>query len=171
MALPPRLGHAALRRGRATVAGADYFLTLCTLGRRVGLSEPVTLESVLETMRQLESQRVWAVRSMTVMPDHIHLIVRLVGVADLSDTIRRFKGKLSPVLRRAGIRWQPAFFDHRLRGDDDELSVFLYVFLNPYRAGLVSVGEVWPGFYCSAEDWEWFGGLTNEHVPFPEWLG
>jgi hypothetical protein len=57
-----------------------------------------------------------------------------------------------------------------MRHNEAMLPVFSYVFLNPYRAALVPAGERWPGYFCSDEDWAWFGGLTNAGCPLPEWL-
>jgi hypothetical protein len=48
--------------------------------------------------------------------------------------------------------------------------VFRYVFLNPYRAGLLGPADKWHGYYCDAEDWAWFAPLTSRECPFPEWL-
>ena len=58
-----------------------------------------------------------------------------------------------------------------MRPRDDLLPVFLYLFLNPYRANLIGSAESWQWFYCSPDDWLWFGPLTNERCAFPEWLG
>ena len=104
------------------------------------------------------------------MPDHVHLVVGLQINADLSAAVRLFKGRLTPALRARGIAWQPAFFDHRMRTDEDRLPVFRYIFLNPYRANLIKSDDRWPGSHCASADWEWFSSLTDNECPFPEWL-
>ena len=104
------------------------------------------------------------------MPDHVHLLVVIGDASDLAGAVRLFKGRLVPVLRKAGLQWQQAYFDHRLRTGEDCLPVFLYLFLNPYRAKLLGQGEKWVGYYCSEADWAWFEALTNESCPLPEWL-
>jgi hypothetical protein len=53
---------------------------------------------------------------------------------------------------------------------EDLLLVFLYIFLNPYRKNLIQLDRPWPGYYCSTEDWNWFGPLTKENCPEPAWL-
>ena len=68
------------------------------------------------------------------------------------------------------MKWQEGFYEHRLRKTEDLLPVFLYVYLNPYRAGLISTDQTWPGYYCAPEDWIWFGVMTANAVPQPEWL-
>jgi hypothetical protein len=74
------------------------------------------------------------------------------------------------VLRSEGLRWQRGYFDHRLRPDEDRLPVFLYLYLNPYRAGLLATSDLWSGYYCRPDDWAWFAPLTDEGSPMPEWL-
>jgi hypothetical protein len=68
------------------------------------------------------------------------------------------------------LKWQKGFFDHRLRDGEDRLPVFLYIFLNPYRAGLTAQNASSPGYHCAADDWAWFEALTKEGCAFPEWL-
>jgi hypothetical protein len=81
-----------------------------------------------------------------------------------------FKGRLTPALRQIRLRWQRAYYDHRLRPKEDCLPVFFYIFLNPYRAGLVQPDQTWPGYSCTGNGWRRFGGLSASPWPFPEWL-
>jgi len=118
----------------------------------------------------LESENVWVVRSQVVMPDHEHLVVTLREDADLAAAVRLYRGRVSILLRGVGLRWQRGYFDHRLRQDEDRLPVFLYLYLNPYRAGLLPTSNKWHGYYCREDDWEWFGPLTETGCPMPEWL-
>lgn len=170
MAHIPGRGHEALRRGRWSVSGAEYFLTLCTHDRKPGLTEPSTLSGALAEMQRLETEEVWHLHAAVVMPDHVHLLVAVGESPDLAGAVRLFKGRLTPLLRKSGMRWQQADFDHRMRSAEDRLPLLLYIYLNPYRAGLLPQGERWPGYYCSDEDWAWFGPLTNQAAPMPEWL-
>lgn len=163
-------GHEALRRGRWSSSGAEYFLTLCTHDRRPGLTEPSVFSAVFIHAHQLTAEGGWNLRTATVMSDHLHLLFTLGDRAELSAVIRLFKGRLAPVLRASGLRWQRACFDHRLRPDEDRLPVFLYIFLNAYRAGLVAPDEIWPAYFCSDDDWRWFEPLTDTSCPFPAWL-
>ncbi|MBI3886593.1 MAG: transposase [Opitutae bacterium] len=170
MAFDPRHGYNALRRGRWSQSGAEYFLTLCTANRQAGLAAFDLVEKIWHEADQLESAGTWTLRTGVVMPDHLHLLARLPGEADLSATVRLFKGRLTPALRTHGIAWQPAFFDHRMRLDEDRLPVFRYLFENPYLANLIKFDERWPGYHCAPADWGWFSSLTNSDCPFPEWL-
>jgi putative transposase len=104
------------------------------------------------------------------MLDHLHLLIRLIGDKSLQETMRLFKGRLSPALRAAGLKWQDGFYEHRMRDNEDRTPVFIYIFLNPYRAELIARTQSWPGYFCSDKDWNWFSKLTDNELPMPEWL-
>lgn len=167
---PPDSGYAALRRFRHSAQHAEYFLTF-NLRERDGTSRLHELkQEVFAQAFRLEAEGSWLVRTMVAMPDHLHLLVALLGEIELSEFVRSLKGRLTPVLRRNALHWQDGFYDRKLREHDDRLPVFLYIFLNPYRAGLIERTEKWPAYYCRAEDWAWFKELTDEDRPMPEWL-
>ena len=170
MALTPRRGHEALRQGRWSLPGAEYFLTLCTKNRKHGLAEETTLVAILTEARRLNNEGIWQWRTLVVMPDHVHSLVVVNESTDLTAAVRLFEGRLAPRLRKSDLHWQQAYFDHRMRLTEDCLPVFLYIYLNPYRANLLRQSESWPGYYCADEDWAWFEVLTNESLPLPEWL-
>jgi putative transposase len=163
-------GHEALRRGRWSAPGAEYFLTVCVEGRSRGLSDDPLASTTWAQAHQLASAGLWHIRTGTIMPDHLHLLITLGERTPLSEVIRLFKGRLTLELRRAEVRWQSGYFDHRLRDREDRLPLFLYIFLNPYRAHLIAPGKIWPAYYCAPEDWKWFSQLTNFSCPMPEWL-
>jgi hypothetical protein len=97
-------------------------------------------------------------------------LVELGTKVSLGQAMRFFKGRTSPALRETGLAWQPAYYDHRMRADESLAPVFRYIFLNPYRKGLLPVEQSWPGYWCSADDWSWFGPMTHDGGPIPEWL-
>lgn len=165
---PP--GYSALRRFRESKPSADYFLTINLARRGSGLEEPDRTIAVIRQWGKLEAEKHWVIRTATVMPDHLHLLVRLGKTISLEECIKLLKGRLSPYLRAGALRWQNGFYEHQLRPNDDILAVFLYIYLNPYRAGLISETEIWPGYRCQFEDWAWFGQLTKKSIPQPEWL-
>jgi len=161
-------GHEALRKGRYSVAGASYFLTICIEDQQTGLTDMPVSEKVLAAAK--EACCGWEVRTVVVMPDHVHLLVELHSDQTLSHAFRLLKGRTSVVLRQVGLKWQRGYYDHKLRSTDDVFPIFLYIYLNPYRAELLSSGRMWPCYYCAADDWAWFGLLTKQACPYPEWL-
>ncbi len=167
----PRHGHSSLRRFRVSVDEASYFVTLCLRKGESGLASPCLYEHLCNISRQMETDSVWQLRAWTVMPDHLHLIFRRTSDLSFAEILRLFKGRSSVALRASGLHWQKGgVFERRLRADDPVTSVFRYVFMNPYRNGLVSTDEVWPFFYCGNTDWEWFQHELHSESPYPEWL-
>jgi len=163
-------GYAALRRFRESKSGATYFITANLAGRGPVLESAELTDAVSQHWRNLEADGSWTVRTAVVMPDHLHLLVDLSGRTSLAEGMRMFKSRLTPAMRGHGLKWQEGFYEHQMRESDDMLPVFLYIYLNPYRADLLQVDQIWPGYHCCPEDWKWFGGLTRESMPQPEWL-
>lgn len=168
----PTKGHAALRRGRVSIPHAEYFLTVCTDQKRSGLTAPALATAILAEMRAMDADRTWQLRCTVVMPDHIHVLAILGERLTLGQSIGRLKSKTKPALRAvaASLDWERDFYDHHVRPDEDRLALFLYIFLNPYRASLCSPGDRWPWYFCREEDWHWFSGLLDANHPYPEWL-
>ncbi len=118
----------------------------------------------------MENDAAWQLRCMVVMPDHIHLLGVLGRRLTLGKCVARLKARTAAFLKAAGLGWERNFYDHRVRPDEESLSLFLYIYLNPYRAGFCSRVDRWPWFYCSVPDWRWFRNCLQEERPPPEWL-
>lgn len=170
MALDPNRGHAALRRGRFSLAGREYFLTICTEGRRRGLTKPEIADAILTEANAMSADQTWILQCAVTMPDHLHLLIALGDRLPLAKAVQRLKAKTSAILRTYEIDWARGFFDRQLRPDDDRLAVYHYIYLNPYRAELLPVSNKWPHYFCREQDWLWFRDLLNTERPCPEWL-
>lgn len=166
----PHRGHAALRRGRVSIPGAEYFLTICTDGRRPGLSAPAMAATIITEACAMEGDATWQLRCMVVMPDHIHLLVLLGRRLMLGKCVARLKAKTAARLKAVDVAWERDFHDHHVRLDEESLDLFLYIFLNPYRAGFCDRGDRWPWYYCCIGDWRWFKDCLQNERPAPEWL-
>jgi len=51
------------------------------------------------------------------------------------------------IAKQTGVVWQPGFFDHRLRNDENYGQKAEYIRQNPVRAGLVNAAGDWPFFW------------------------
>lgn len=118
----------------------------------------------------MEADGTWIVRCATVMPDHLHLIVLLGRRLSLGKAVQRLKAKTAETLRSAGLGWERDFFDHRLRVEDDGRSLFLNIYLNPYRKQLCARDLPWPWIVCREDDWVWLRHDLERDLPPPEWL-
>ena len=170
MTFKPTRGHAALRRGRASMPHAEYFLTLCTERRQQGLDKRVLAECVIREIRAMEADCTWVVRCATIMPDHLHLIAVLGIRLSLGQAVQRLKAKTATALRSASLAWEHGYFDRQLRMHDECLPLFLYIYLNPYRKYLCAGDQSWPWFICHENDWAWLQEYLARDLPPPEWL-
>lgn len=173
MAFDRTKGHAALRRGRVSIPGSNYFLTICSDDRRPGLSAPDVAAAIFDEIHAMEADGTWTCRCAVVMPDHVHALVTLGERLSVGKAVGRLKARTAAALQLsdACLLWERGFFDHHVRPDEDRIPVFLYVFLNPYRAGLCRHTEHWAWYECRPLDWSWFREFLDADRPVPEWLG
>ena len=171
MTLNPSKGYQSLRRGRISQEGREYFVTFCTRDRQSGLTSEKIAQGISREISSLETDATWVSRCAVIMPDHVHLLIRLGNKLTLGRAIARLKAKSVGFLKTANLRWQEGFHEHRLRPHEMRLPVFLYTYLNPYRAGLIPLDSQWPWFYCSKADSDRFLPMLSEELPEPAWLG
>lgn len=151
-----RRGHAALRRGRASVAGQVYLVTFTTYDRQPRFNEP---DAAFAVSRALADRRLWAssrLLAWVLMPDHWHGLVELGAHDYVPSLVQRVKANTARQARQAvpGIDrvWASAYHDRALRAGEQLVDAARYVVMNPVRAGLVGrVGDypfwdaVWVG--------------------------
>jgi REP element-mobilizing transposase RayT len=164
----PQRQTAALRRGRVSVPQARYFVTLCAVRPTAALIEPTTASLVCSVYDRLVADADVIPMAFTLMPDHVHLLFRLGERLRLDQVVGKFKTMTLPALDAAGTGWQANFFEHRLRPDEDAESYARYVFMNPYRAGLLGRDALWPWWRVAA-DFS-FLHLLPDGFPPGEWM-
>jgi len=136
-----RRGHAAPRRGRASVTGQVYLVTFTTLDRQDRFTEP---DAAFAVSRALAERRLWAssrLLAWVLMPDHWHGLVELGAHDYVPSLVQRVKANTVRRVRQAvpGIErvWASAYHDRALRADEALVDAARYVVMNPVRAGLV----------------------------------
>jgi REP element-mobilizing transposase RayT len=170
MILDPSKGYRALRHGRFSKSGDEYFITFCTEQRQSGLTTEPIAGVIVTEIKQMETEAIWSLRCAVLMPDHIHLLIQLGNVLPLGKSIARLKSKSSIHLKTQKLRWQKGYYEHTMRTQEDRLPVFLYMYLNPYKANLLPVDCIWPWFICSAGDKAWFSDYLDKGLPEPTWM-
>ena len=134
-------GHRALRHSRASLPGQIYNITTSTNSRK-----PIFMNysAACAAARCFEDHRILVDASMlawVLMPDHVHWLIQIGTVADLSTVVGRLKSasarNVNRILVSTGAIWQRAYHDHALRTDEDVATVARYIVANPVRAGLV----------------------------------
>ena len=128
------------------------------------------MEFIRQVLTEMEQDNAILLRAGVVMPDHVHLLFRLGECLTFSQVIGRFKAKTMRPVLECGLMWQQNVFEHRLRPDVEVLPILHYMFMNPYRKGLIGANERWHGFFCGENDWQWFQTHLQHELPYPEWL-
>jgi REP element-mobilizing transposase RayT len=154
-----RPGHRALRRGRASVPDQVYLVTFVTRARKPIFADAASATTVAEVLR---SPATWApceALAWVLMPDHVHVLLRLDPGTGLSAVVKRAKAMTaiahSRRVSRFGSVWAAAFHDHALRTEEDLRAAARHLVANPVRAGLVQRPGDYPfwGALWTGEDW------------------
>jgi putative transposase len=163
-------GYQALRRKRVTIPGAVYFVTICIESRARGLTDPRVCSEIRKEIAVLETEHLLKLHAAVIMPDHLHVLFTATGVLSIGQLIGRLKFKTKSSLSSQGLSWQGNFYEHRLRPRDSIEEVVRYIYLNPYRAGLVAQNLAYPSFWMGVEESKWFQPTLDVDRPFAEWL-
>lgn len=124
-----------------------YFVTFNTRGRQAWLANDRVHERFIGFGMRAREHGV-AVGRYVLMPDHVHLFVRLpphdLTLARWVQALRAVLGKELLALGHAKPHWQEGFFDHVMRSGESYSEKWNYVRMNPVRAGLVADPNDWP---------------------------
>lgn len=163
-------GFEALRRGRVSSELSRYFLTLTTHQRRRGLNDIRPATCIREECESMEADETWTVLGAVIMPDHLHVLVAIGTRLTLGQTIGRLKSRTRAALDAVGLRWQANYFDHRLHPDDSIEEILRYLFLNPYRAELLTAHERYTWFWLGPDEKRWFQPTPSDELPQFAWM-
>jgi putative transposase len=120
-----------------------FFVTFSTHQRRTLLANERVHDAFVAYCERGLSLGV-GVGRYVLMPDHIHLFLRLSLDLSLAQWVRSLKRSISRSIVEHAPHWQEGFFDHLLRGKDSYSQKWEYVRQNPMRAGLTASHEHWP---------------------------
>jgi putative transposase len=151
-------------------AGGLYFVTLITPGREPWLATARTRDVFLAVVRAWNSEGNGHVLAATVMPDHVHVLIELGDRVTVGQVVAGWK---SATRRGAGYAetFQNDFREHRLRVTEDAEDYGMYIFLHPYRAGLLKPPERWAGWWSpDPGSFRFTSGLDNNGCPPAEWV-
>ena len=151
----PTRGHRQLRKGRHSIPGTYYSLTLTTLHKKPLLATFKTADIIFQAFDWLEANERLRWFCVIVMPDHIHVVIRLGSKQTLSRLIQSFKShtakQINACLGLSGSFWQPAYHDHGIRRDESLNAIIEYCYQNPVRSGLVKAARDYPYWRCKYE--------------------
>ena len=137
------------RRRSIRLAGYDYsqtgayFITICTHNRALFLQTEGVQEAACSVWHDLPARfPTVALDEFTVMPNHIHGIIFLMGAASSAPTlgkvIRAFKSisaiEANKALNRSGQPfWQRNYYEHIIRDEDELHALRQYIRDNPLK--------------------------------------
>ncbi len=141
--------------------GATYFFTVVAYRRRQLLSTASARRFLREAMVRVRLRLPFDMLACVLLPDHLHCIWALPDRDD--DFPRRWRqikerftraflaagGEALPVTSqqykqaRRGV-WQPRFWEHRIRDEEEYCRYRDYIHLNPVKHGYTSTPEDWP---------------------------
>ena len=120
---------------------AVFFITICCTPKDENqLCTPEVSGGIFESVAFRQSRGDWWVQLLLLMPDHLHALVSFPSDKDMTTVISPSKEFLA---KKLSIRWQPHFFDHRLRSGESLRDKADYILNNPVRRGLIARTEDW----------------------------
>ncbi len=103
-------------------------------------------DAVIENLHHFDG-RLYELLVWCVMPNHVHVMVRLFRGDDLDKMLHSWKSytanRVNTIVGRQGPLWEREYFDRTIRGAEDFVDTRAYVLNNPGKAGL--------------QNWRWVG--------------
>ncbi|HMT08066.1 MAG TPA: primosomal protein N' [Pyrinomonadaceae bacterium] len=86
-------------------------------------------------------------KAWVIMPNHAHILFRMIAGDDLAGLMKRIKGisarRINELLGRKGKVWQADYFDRFIRSGKHYTNTLQYIENNPVAAKLVDSPEKW----------------------------
>lgn len=150
---------------RASQPGGIFFFTVVAFGRRDILTLPTTRTALRKALDQTRGERPFETVAAVLLPDHLHTVWQLPpGDGDFSTRWRLIKTRGTRAVQGEGLDvtspretrrrrhergvWQPRFWEHLVRDNDDLRRHVDYVHWNPVKHGLVKRVQDWPYSTC-----------------------
>lgn len=111
-------------------------------------NDPFALEAV-ETLYRIKLLYLFELYGFVIMPDHCHLLLRVLAPAKISTIMKQWKSGVSFNIGLGPI-WQSRF---HIRTPDDVYAALRYIHMNPVKAGLVTEPHLYP-WSSANERWE-----------------
>ena len=148
----PVKGSFRLRKGRWSQRGHVYFITTSVADREPLFREEAYCQIVFQAVQWLTEHNRWECFCTMIMPDHVHLVVKLQdgwSIEQLMHSLKSYTSKqINKLKGRQGSIWQEGYFDHCIRKEESLREIILYCYHNPVRRGLVNKASEYPYWKC-----------------------
>ncbi len=146
---------------RCFVPGGMFFFTVVAYGRRPILTSEDGRQFLRSAIEKIRKTRPFDLFASVLLPDHWHLLMQLPSdSADYSIRMKRIKeefttlwldaglpeAEVTPAQAKKGERgiWQPRFWEHTVRDEEDLERCVDYIHWNPRKHKLVTRVRDWP---------------------------
>ena len=144
------------------VPGGMFFFTVVTADRLPILTTDTARQFLRSAIQTVRADRPFQIFATVLLPDHWHFVMSLpAGDADYSIRLKRIKEEFTRAWLTAGMPessvtegqakkgqrgiWQPRFWEHMVRDEQDLEHCCDYIHWNPRKHGLVK----------RVRDWSW----------------
>jgi len=128
-----------------------FFVTTKTSMGRMHLQSERNAMLLVDVLRSCVAAREIYLHDFVVMPDHVHLLMTPDTGMSIEKAMQLIKGRFSYRLKKEfgylGEVWQRGFSEKRIDDEQGFLRCQGYIAENPFKAGLVGVGEKYPFCY------------------------
>lgn len=111
------------------------------------LKDPRVAQIVQDAIIYEAEQGSIDLKSWVIMPNHAHILMKVLAGHDLAGVMKRIKGisarRINELLGRTGKLWQPQYFDRYIRDGNHFSRTFRYIENNPIVSKLVDSPEKW----------------------------
>jgi len=122
------------------------------MGRRLLQSER-NAGLLIDVLRSLAAERKFKLHDFVIMPDHVHLLIEVVGEMTIEKAMQLIKGRFSHRLSHEfgykGEVWQRGFTEAQVKNKQTFEAHRAYIAENPVKAGLAASIEEYPFCFCS----------------------
>jgi len=161
----------ALHHGRCSVSGSRYFITICAHVTELTLLNDSIATLIRHAWISIHATGDATIACATIMPNHVHMLLTLGDRLSLGRVMAKFKTLTREALRQCACSWQRDYFERRLRVPDPMNPFARYIFMNPYRAGLLDRAQEWPYWFKGGEpDFAFLEGLKDGRFPPDVWF-
>ena len=135
---------------RIYLSDCYHFFTVVTANRKAIFAKDENVQLLREAFLYVQSRKPFKIEAICVLPDHLHCIWKLQGDIDFSTRWQMVKTYFSRQIRLRNARfkniqiWQPRFWEHVIRDNNDFNKHLDYIHYNPVKHGLVNNVDDWP---------------------------
>ena len=105
------------------------------------LKDPANAAIVANALQHFKGEW-YDLASFVVMPNHVHVLFRILGAHTLPNILKSWKGftarQINKRLGQSGALWQEDYWDRLIRSERHFHRVWRYIRENPQNAGLKS---------------------------------